>query len=199
MYMRFLSPPLSQHFQFTGQLINIIKILSHSIPLTMKFITLFATTLALGFIDGSAAASNSCYDSGHRFSPGPMYVHAKNACEGWSGNRGAFQGSFGPGQTKSVCVANAGANAGNTDTHLVMEVRNEDTGRSWDLNDADCTKEFYNLIEACTVGDFSGGQSRGGTRQNSGWWFRWGIRKCDHIPDCALTPDSIDPNSGKAC
>lgn len=131
----------------------------------MKFTSVFISTLASGltFIDGSAAQcckdpKNDCYRSGHAFYSASMRVHAENACKGWSGNKGAFQGTFKPGEKKSVCVANADPN-----THLVMEVRNEDESRSWDINDNDCYKEFLALINDCNYDDFAGGEGQGGT------------------------------------
>ena len=87
----------------------------------------------------------------------PRY-HAGRACRGYDGNRGAFQGVFGPSETKSVCV-NSDANSG---MRYRFSIQNLNGGQGFDLNDEDCLKRLADEIDGC---------AQGGSSDISGWRF----------------------------
>ena len=87
----------------------------------------------------------------------PRY-HAGRACRGYDGNRGAFQGVFGPSETKSVCV-NSDTNAG---MRYLFTIQNLNGAQGFDLNDEDCLKRLADEIDGC---------EQGGRSDVAGWRF----------------------------
>jgi hypothetical protein len=105
-----------------------------------------------------AGASASCFSSGDVFQDkANARYHIQRACEGYSGNAGAFQGYFGPGAAKTVCVQSTGTQK------LNMLVQNLNTGAGFDLGDTDCTYRLQNEVNSC---------DRGGQSDVSGWRFK---------------------------
>lgn len=124
------------------------------------------------FIAGTVAIAPAlaqnyhCYGSGAVAITGAIYDHAKNACQGWSGNRGALQGWFAPGEARRFCVNNLAE-------RIEFFVTNLNTQQGFDLDDGDCLREFEKINDLC---DFTilgqPGYTRGGERTNSGWFFK---------------------------
>ncbi|KXJ89537.1 hypothetical protein Micbo1qcDRAFT_206468 [Microdochium bolleyi] len=93
-----------------------------------------AATLAVPAL----SQSHHCYSSGAAAITGAVYDHAKNACQGWSGNRGALQGLVPrrPATSRRFCVNNL------AEAHRVLSSTNENTQQGFDLDDGDCLRNF---------------------------------------------------------
>ncbi|PVH87869.1 hypothetical protein DL98DRAFT_581103 [Cadophora sp. DSE1049] len=124
-------------------------------------------TLALLTASISDFAHAACYGSGQVLDKANANYHTKRACQGYDGNKGAFQGNFAAGENKQACINNDPGVGG----HLILAVKNLNQNAGFNLDDADCFKEFGILIALC---------NRGGTGTVAGWFFR------------------VDPNAG-AC
>ncbi|ETS75431.1 hypothetical protein PFICI_12375 [Pestalotiopsis fici W106-1] len=112
-------------------------------------------TILLAFISTAWAG---CYTTGDDFqNKDNARFNAQRACEGYDGNAGAFQGTFAPGEAKSVCVQ------GTTTQKYNMVVQNLNLDSSFDLADADCTLRLHNEINGC---------DKGGESDVAGWHFR---------------------------
>jgi hypothetical protein len=120
---------------------------------TTALITLVAALMSAGISPVAAG----CYPAGHWFNEknDPKH-HARRACEGYDGNRGALQGTFAPGETKSACVE---SNWG----HYVISVKNLNTRDAIDLADGDCTHRLWEVVDKCAFG---------GELDVAGWRFR---------------------------
>jgi hypothetical protein len=79
-----------------------------------------------------------------------MVATVENECR-----RGAFTGTFGPGEYKYKCIQYGSG------SKLEFSIRNQGSS-SFDLNDDDCVKEFRKDIDC----------GRGGYHDQSGWQFR---------------------------
>ena len=115
-------------------------------------------TAVLTFLSVALGVSAGCYDSGEVWQDqGAARWHIERACKGYDGNRGAFQGTFAPGEAKSACVTHSGTQK------FEFMVQNLNTGASFDLGDDDCVWRLQNEVNGC---------SRGGSSDISGWRFR---------------------------
>jgi hypothetical protein len=129
----------------------------------MKFTT---CVILLTTAFSASVSAIGCYNlRGQQIKASDLIYNSDRACKGYDGKRGAFQGTFGPGETKSVCV-----NIG--DDRVDMQVQNQNRGASFDLNDNDCAKELASVVTRCQ-GSVAAGDSVGGEFQNAGWWFRY--------------------------
>ncbi|PVH96345.1 hypothetical protein DM02DRAFT_659316 [Periconia macrospinosa] len=132
----------------------------------MKFILAIANIVALGSMF-SAHAERTCYGPGYLGDSWEMSWHSQRACEGYFGEKGAFQGVFQPNELRRPCVDTSSILQR---SHINMDVQNQNGAQAFDLLDTDCTKEFADIINYC-------GQV-GGWSKVEGWYFR------------------IDPNEG---
>jgi len=126
----------------------------------MKTIILATLITFLGVSINSASAN--CYNSNFPpawFDRDEAQYHVNRACRGYDGLSGGFQGWFGPGETKYVCVNCPDGR----DCRLEFTIKNENTGASFDLGDDDCATRLGNEIWGC---------SNGGESSVSGWHFR---------------------------
>ncbi|KAJ3526038.1 hypothetical protein NM208_g11374 [Fusarium decemcellulare] len=125
----------------------------------MKATTILASLVVLGTtMVENVSAQYHCYSVGHTMNPNDLRYHTKRACRGYNGNKGAFQGTFGPNEKKTACV-NWGSG------HIDMELQNLNPSNSFDLKDEDCESEFDRLINRC-------GRYGGRVHQPTGWFFR---------------------------
>ena len=98
-----------------------------------------------------------------------MLYNSKRACQRYDGKCVAFQGVFGLGEHRKVCVNTVA-------TKLIMEVQNMKTSQSYDLVDSDCMMEFENLTFKCTS-IWNGFDGRG---DNAGWDYQVSLlSECD--------------------
>ncbi|KAI0390464.1 hypothetical protein F5Y17DRAFT_461726 [Xylariaceae sp. FL0594] len=105
-----------------------------------------------------ATAYAGCFGGGEAFQDkATSRWHVQRACEGYDGQQGVFQGWFGPGAAKTVCVQVTGTQK------IDMLVQNLNTGAGFDLGDADCTYRLQNEINGC---------DHGGQSDVSGWRFK---------------------------
>jgi hypothetical protein len=141
-----------------------IRTITHLPPTTTKALhanmkpTTFATLITL-----LGSASANCYNPNFPpawFNRDEAQWHVNRACRGYDGNSGAFQGVFGPGETKYVCIDCPD----NRDCKLEFSIQNENYGASFDLGDDDCATKLGNEIWGC---------SNGGESSVSGWHFRY--------------------------
>jgi hypothetical protein len=80
------------------------------------------------------------------------------ACNGASG---AFAGTFGPGETKRFCVNEPDTSWG--DKRYFFEITNQNTGESFDLDNANCYDRIHDEVWGCGAG---------GETTTAGWHFR---------------------------
>jgi hypothetical protein len=121
--------------------------------------TILATLITFLGVSIDSASAN-CYNSlGYSWDDRDnAQYHVNNACRGYDGNQGAFQGVFAPGETKYVCV-----NGKLSDWKYEFSIKNENNDASFDLGDDDCATRLGNEIWGCAYG---------GESSVSGWHFR---------------------------
>jgi hypothetical protein len=148
--------------------------------------TLFSSLLIVGATLITTAQAG-CYPVGHSLLKTDLLYHAKRACKGYDGKKGAFQGYFNPNQRKKACV-NIGV------AHVDMEVGNLNPSAGFDLNDDDCYKELANVIQTC-VAPFE--LSQGGRFDVAGWTFRSAMVLFSRTEFLLNLLRRVDPNAGK--
>ncbi|KAL0939647.1 uncharacterized protein CTRU02_206257 [Colletotrichum truncatum] len=121
-------------------------------------VTSILTTLTVLLGVGIETASATCFVTGASYeNKETAKYHAKRACEGYDGKKGAFQGRFAPGEFKNACVNISGTQS------IRMSVGNLNKNTGFDLGDQDCTLRLQNEINNC---------GKGSEHDVSGWRFR---------------------------
>ncbi|KAM0190111.1 hypothetical protein ACHAPA_010923 [Fusarium lateritium] len=72
--------------------------------------------------------------------------HAERACRGFDGQAGRFQGTFKPGESRSVCVELSGT------VRADFTIQNTNLNNALDLKDDDCVGKLRNEIYGCWYG-----------------------------------------------
>jgi hypothetical protein len=118
--------------------------------------------LAAVFIVSIQTASAGCFrcsgpldDIDWGSNKGDAAYHSQRACMGYDGQQGYFQGWFGPGEEKRVCINGSGI-------RLEFIIKNENYDTGFDLGDTDCRDRLHNEIYGCGCG---------GRSTVSGWTF----------------------------
>ncbi|KAF4969165.1 hypothetical protein FSARC_3541 [Fusarium sarcochroum] len=119
------------------------------------FVTFVTLSAFIGVYINPASAE--CFGSGDEWQDREAArQHVVNACRGYDGNTGAFQGVFAPEEYKRACVQHSPTQ------RLDFTIRNTNTNDAIDLGDDDCVLRLQNEINGC---------SRGGSSVVSGWLF----------------------------
>lgn len=119
---------------------------------TFSSIAFFAAFIGMSLKPVSAG----CFTSGDDWQDrDAARNHVEHACRSPDGT-GAFQGSYLPGQAKSLCIQHSPTQ------RFEFRVQNTNTGQGFDLADADCVLRLQNEINAC---------AKGGDSTISGWNF----------------------------
>ena len=133
----------------------------HALNVKMAFTKLAA--LAAVFIVTIQTASAGCFgcDKGSDqlewgFARDDAAYHSQRACMGYDGQQGYFQGWFGPGEEKRLCLNGPGG------IRLDFTIKNENYNSGFDLGDTDCRDRLHNEIYGCGCG---------GRSTVSGWTF----------------------------
>ncbi|KAF9760873.1 hypothetical protein IL306_004082 [Fusarium sp. DS 682] len=112
---------------------------------------MISITLLCAFISLSLKpVSAGCFSGGDEWQDrAAARQHVVNACKGFSGNTGAFQGTFAPGEAKHACVQHSPTQ------ELDFTVQTKNTNAAIDLGDDDCVLRLQNEINSCAHGGSS--------------------------------------------
>jgi hypothetical protein len=125
----------------------------------MKTTTTLTLTTLLSATTVTSSPTVNCYTIGSTYyDNNDAWYHMSRACKGYDNKRGAFQGYFSPGETKSVCVN------GPVNQRYDMAITNLNGGQGFDLDDGDCEWRMGQINVDCT---------RGGEYDFAGWRFRY--------------------------
>jgi len=108
--------------------------------------TMLIKTLAVSVFIASVSAG--CFSGGVGWvddRDGAAY-HAERACRGYDGQAGRFQGTFKPGESRSVCVELSGT------VRADFTIANTNLNSALDLKDDDCVTKLHNEIYGCWYG-----------------------------------------------
>jgi hypothetical protein len=195
--------PTNHHHHHKSTPSSPIDFAVSSLPLSIITMKAATSIILLTTALTASVSALGCYGGGQDIRAEDLIYHSGRACRGYDGKPGAFQGTFGPGETKSVCVDIGG-------NRVDMQVQNQNGGASFDIRDDDCAKELANVVYSC---QYDTSNSWGGEFQNSGWWFRYVLSLSDFEPFSLLLVPSkcffhlwwfvltigfyrLDPNSG---
>lgn len=130
----------------------------------MKFTATLASLAVLSAAFVGNVSATSCYGKGQTLQIKDAAYHFGRACRGYDGKKGAFQGPFKGGETKSACVGHKGDRF-----NFYLENR---AGHTRDLTDDGCVKEFTKIVNDCK--DYWDGRlTQGGVNvANGNWYFR---------------------------
>ncbi len=121
---------------------------------TASLVTLVAALLSTG----PMLASAGCFTSGEAYAnKDAARSHVSNACYGYDGKRGAFEGHYAPGEIKNACVEVT------PNQRIDMSVRNLNSREGFSLKNYDCSFRLAREIDAC---------DRGSETEFAGWQFR---------------------------